>query len=182
MYNSIRGLENLLLYLWIAKDLSWTTSTWVPAWLFGLLSVIFAFLFIVRAVVDVVWIEIWHGVAQFLWVFGNFWWMIGDVHDIEFPNQKPIYNQRQKDCEHIMEAALCWLGLWYLIIRPLKLLPEPDEEARRAYDGEFNLIPSIPYFKNWREYEAFHIVLWLGKDYAWNTLNKPSLPEYTQLF
>jgi hypothetical protein len=174
MYSTIRGLESLLLYLWIAKDIAWTTSNWVCAWLFGMLSVVFAFLFLVRAVMDVNWLEIWHAVAQFLWVFGNFWWMIGDVHDVEFPGEKSMYDQRQTDCSHIMEAAMCWLALWYLVVRPLKLLPEPDAETSTDYDGiAGNLVPSVPYFKTWREYESFHVILWLGKDYAWNTLNKP---------
>ena len=172
MYFTIHGLENLLLYVWIAKDLSWTTSSWVGAWFWGILAIVLSLLFVVRAVVDVNWLEIWHGIAQFLWVFGNFWWMIGDVHDVEFPDRKSMYDERQKGCQHIMEAALIWLALWYLIVRPLKLLPEPDEETARMYD-EHDLVPSIPYFKTWRTYESFHIVLWLGKDYAWNTLNKP---------
>lgn len=171
-WETIPGMDNMLLYLWIAKDISWTTSTWVPAWLFGMMSVFFSGMFFVRTVLDVNWAEIWHSAAQFLWVFGNFWWMIGDVHDVEFPKEKPIYDARQIACSHIMEGALALLAIWYLVIKPLRLLPDADAKTTRKYNT-CELIPSIPYFKTWREYELFHIVLWLGKDYAWNVLNKP---------
>ena len=58
-YFSIKGLENLLIYVWIAKDISWTTSTWIPAWLFGTLAVFLSFVFVCIAIYDFHYEEIW---------------------------------------------------------------------------------------------------------------------------
>lgn len=71
----------------------------------------------------------------------------------------------------MMEASLAFLAVYYLIINPFKIWqPTPESEA------EFNdlkIAPRFPqYFKSWRDYERMHIVFWLGKDCAWNTLNK----------
>lgn len=171
-YFSIKGLENLLIYVWIAKDISWTTSTWIPAWLFGTLAVFLSFVFVCIAIYDLHYEEIWNGIAQLLWVFGNFWWMMGDVHDVEFPDERPIYDERQHACQVIMIAAMTWLGILYFIIRPFKLFPKIDKETRDKY-CDVDLKPSMPFFNDWREYENFHLVLWLGKDLAWCLLNKP---------
>ena len=171
-FKTVKGLENLLIYIWIAKDIAWTTSSWYPAWLFGTLAVILSGAFVFKAILDLHYDEIWNGVGQFLWVFGNFWWMMGDVHDVEFPDEKPQYDERQQSCQIIMSFAMAWLGVLYFIIRPFKLFPTVPKEIDAQYN-DMTLVPSFPYFTNWREYENFHLVLWLGKDLAWCLLNKP---------
>mmetsp|Transcript_13638 Transcript_13638/g.22756 ORF Transcript_13638/g.22756 Transcript_13638/m.22756 type:complete len:232 (+) Transcript_13638:494-1189(+) len=66
-----------------------------------------------------------------------------------------------------MIAALCWLGLYYLFLKPFKLLPM-DVAMTKKY-AEADLHPRFSYFENWREYEHAHMLCWLGKDLAWDT-------------
>ena len=49
--------------------------------------------------------------------------MTGELHDFEYPNQEKEYIPRQKQAADTMTAALVWLGVYYLIIKPFKIYP-----------------------------------------------------------
>jgi len=171
VYLTVRGMENILILVWVAKDLSWTTATWPSAWLFGISALSISFWFILRALYDGSWEEIFHGIGQFLWILANFFWMIGELHDDVYPDEPEVYDTNLARCKLTMEIAFGLFCVWYLVVKPLKIFPEPDPSIKMKYD-ECGLIPSIPYFNNWRQYELFHYVLWLGKDYSWCIQNK----------
>jgi hypothetical protein len=71
---TIRGVENLLIYAWVAKDLSWTTyySDWI---VFAIISLVLAGLIVIKTIFEVDFEDLWHRIAEFLWLFANFWWL-----------------------------------------------------------------------------------------------------------
>lgn len=62
-----RGLENIHLYIWLLKDLSWAQDWYYSGMIFGCLAVLWAFLLIVTAVRNSAVNEIFVSVAIFLW-------------------------------------------------------------------------------------------------------------------
>lgn len=65
----------------------------------------------------------------------------------------------------IFIVTMVWISLYYLILKPLKLLEETQEEKNdpTALNPRFSF-----FFKSWTEYEHIHIFFWVGKDTAWN--------------
>ena len=169
VYFSVRGSENLLIYIWIAKDLSWTQNWYYPAFIFGGIALFASFLMICRSFVSRNVEEIWHGVAQLMWLFANFWWMSHDLYNSEYPYSELAYQTRKNQARHIMESALIWLAVWYLIVRPADLFPVRQADSSRYDDADLH--PRFSYFKTWRQYENIHVLFWLGKDYAWASLS-----------
>ena len=49
--------------------------------------------------------------------------MTGELHDFDYPNQEKEYIPRQKQAADTMTAALVWLGVYFLIIKPFKIYP-----------------------------------------------------------
>jgi hypothetical protein len=66
----------------------------------------------------------------------------------------------------MMEAAMGWILVYYLILKPLNVLPV-DPKLTEKYD-DADLIPRFKFFANWREYEHAHTFCWCGKDLMWN--------------
>ena len=91
--------------------------------------------------------------------------MTGDLHDHSYPNAEKWYDVRTKESGHMMQAALCWLGIYYLIVKPFKLLGCDNPEALKHYNNT-GLQPRFQFmFSTWREYEncqyvlkSFHII------------------------
>eukprot|EP01041_Mallomonas_annulata_P000343 gene343-612_t len=168
-YLTIRGAECLHIYLWIAKDWSWTQDWYYAGLLFGSAAVAWAVYLLFRAIRIGNYQEVYHGIAQNIWLFANLWWMQGELHDYMYPDEPTMIDRRQQDSGYMMVAALCWLAIYYLILKPLNVLPM-SEHARNMYD-DTGLKCRIPLmFNSWRQYENIHILFWLGKDCAWNLL------------
>jgi hypothetical protein len=157
-------------YIWIAKDLSWTQNWFFPAHFFAVIALICAALLLARSIKDRNSEEIWHTLSHVLWLFGNYWWMSLDVRDSRYdydfclystltvyelvlfyfylrfvyeltslvlsnfiyfaitsllshPFDAEAYNMRLIQAGNILAAALMWLLLWYLVMRPLKIFP-----------------------------------------------------------
>ena len=163
----VRGGENVHLYLWILKDLSWTQEWFYPAWVFGTLAVVWAFYLLSHAVYEGATNEIFTRFAVTIWIFANWWWITGEVHDWNYPDEPPLYDERTVQASYILDAGLCWLGIFYLIVKPLKLLDADNPVQLRRYDGT-GLPARFPFlFPTWREYENAHILFWMAKDCAW---------------
>ena len=169
IYFSVRGSENVLIYIWIAKDLSWTQNWYYSAFVFGGLALFASFLMICRSVTRKNPEDTWHGIAQFMWLFANFWWMSNDIYNDKYPYSEDAYQVRKNQSMHVMESALIWLAVWYLIIRPANLFPVQETDSS-VYD-DADLRPRFSYFKTWRQYENIHVLFWLGKDYGWAALS-----------
>lgn len=84
-FYTIRGVENLLVYTWIAKDICWTTysSDWM---FFVVLSLVFSGLIVAKSIFELDFEDVWHRIAEFLWLFSNFWWLSVRVYCNFFKN------------------------------------------------------------------------------------------------
>lgn len=143
----------------------------IQAWyysahLFGILSISFMVYILAQAVRKRSLDEIWTTIAHILWLVANYVWMTGEVHDIKYPDAKEQYYQREEECGYIMMAALIWIGVYYFCLKPLKLMNEGTAKGE-DYDTTGLQCRFNWFFKSWREYENFHILLWTGKDLAW---------------
>mmetsp|Transcript_10844 Transcript_10844/g.16510 ORF Transcript_10844/g.16510 Transcript_10844/m.16510 type:complete len:410 (+) Transcript_10844:194-1423(+) len=166
-YFSTRGQDSLHIYLWLLKDLSWVQAWYVSGHVFGALTITWAIYMIIKAIRSRSAEEIFVSVSQFLWLFGNFWWMLGELHDSKFPNEAPWYDQYAYEAGCVVSAALAVISLYYFILKPLGIFPV-DAITDAEYDSP-NLVCRFPgLFKSWREYENIHILFWAGKDLAWN--------------
>ena len=77
---SIRGAENFHIYLWILKDLSWAQDWRFSAMFFGSFALAWCSVLLYMAAVKHRNVEeVYMLAALTLWLFGNFWWMIGEV-------------------------------------------------------------------------------------------------------
>lgn len=165
---SVIGSEYCHTYFWIAKDLAWMQSWRHSSIFFGMLALAWSFLILYHSLRTLNWHELWNFVALFLWLFANFWWMLGEAHDYEYPDAKPISAVHAYSTSRILQAALCWGLFYYLIIVPFNLLPCHASALMEYDDGV--LQSRIPFFKNFRQYENLHMVFWIAKDLAWNQL------------
>lgn len=169
-YFEIRGAESLHLYLWVLKDLSWVQDWYMAGHIFGILAILWGCFILSHAVHYRNIKEIWTTIGQILWLFANLWWMMGEIHDDNYPSDTPIYEQRMLDARYIMLATIIWFIIYYSIIKPCKICyPTITSEAIYDNTGLTSRIPLL--LRTWREYENIHIVFWLCKDYAWNILN-----------
>ena len=169
-FGTVKGSEWVHLYLWMAKDLSWAQGWYFLGLIFGVSAVLWSVYLLNESVRLTNYVEAWHYVAQFLWLFGNFWWMWGDLHDSSYPSETKIYPAAKLQAAVVFIAAMAWLVLYYALVRPLKLLPAPSVEADYKYSQSQVKPPAhlhlLFLFPTWRQYEHIHILLWLRKDTA----------------
>jgi len=172
-YWTLRGAENFHIYVWALKDLSWMQLWYWPGMIAGAGAVTWsAYLLIFHAMWDGNYWEIIFGTGQFVWLFGNYWWMTGELHDHEYPNEPSIYNQRTYEAGIMLKCAFVFVAIFTLVMKPFGLL-KPRVEALNKYDRA-GLRPRCRFlFPSWRDYENIHIFFWLGKDVAWNGLIQP---------
>jgi len=158
--HSLRGVENFHVYLWILKDFAWAQDDYWLAVVFGSAALVFCGVLMYLALWDLE--EVYMYIAMTLWLFGNYWWMAGEVgiHGDDDTNSP--------ECAHILSAALCWMALYYLCLRPLGIVvPSSKTLSRYKHSG---LKPRFNYFLTWRQYEHTHTLFWMAKDLCWNLL------------
>ena len=158
--------STIYIYLWIAKDLCWTQS-----WFYlGIASACAAVLWSVTTLAYHIWRRdfrnSWLHLAEFAWLLANFLWMYGELHDERLPLEKPLEEHYTRVSGELMEAALCWLLLFYVLLHPLRALQlEPPEAGGGKAEGLGAVCWSPSH------YEDLHVLFWLGKDCAWNHMN-----------
>lgn len=153
---SVVGSEYCHVIFWIAKDLSWMQSWRHLSIFFGELALAWSLLLLFHALRTLNIHEIWNFIALFLWLFANFWWMLGEAHDYEYPNRVPISIRNADQSALILEIALVWLLFYYCIVLPFHLLPSSARAFREYDDG--SLYPRFACFANFRQYENVHMV------------------------
>ena len=173
-YLSERGLDNIHIYFWITKDLCWVQSWFIAGVIIGSMACLYALFLTFRAAI---WrksiSEFWIKMSEFMWLFSNFWWMIGELHDDHHgyfeDHDKSIVDEYTHQAGIMFIATLIWISLYYIILKPMELLDDEDDDLLKDGDGSCKLKPRFPfYFKSWNEYENIHIFFWVGKDTAWN--------------
>lgn len=161
-YWTVRGSENFHIYLWIAKDLAWSQSSYWPAMIFGSLAVLWCFVLLHHAIEARNLEEVYMWVALTMWLVANFVWMAGEVFNGDDDYVVPR-------AAGIMEGAIAWILFYHVALRPLGFFADFDFDAssysRRGLKCRFS------YFKTWRQYENVHTLCWLGKDLSWNRVS-----------
>lgn len=78
--------------------------------------------------------------------------MSGEIHDYHYPHSPSWMIARQTDAGHIMIAAMCWLFVYYTVIKPFRFW-QPSKESLLKYD-ETGLTEMKEWkYITWREYE-----------------------------
>lgn len=165
-FMTIVGAEYFHVYLWIAKDLSWTQDFKSLSLIFGTFATLWCVVIFFNAFRAGNNDEVYSTAALFMWIFANYWWMTGEVHDDNYPDEVSIYDQRALESAWILSAAVCFLTVYYFIVIPFKLMPV-SAEAIAAYD-DGTVKPRFSYLKTFRQYENLHMYFWLMKDLLWN--------------
>jgi hypothetical protein len=160
---SSRGQSTVHIYLWIAKDLTWVQGWYYPGLCIGGLAVALSTWFVLKSAFKRDINETWPHITEMLWLFANYWWMIGELYDYEYPDRKSIYNKHTHEAGCVMISALSWATLYYLILKPLGWTKSKQDSQSK--NDLFIRFPA--YFKSWDEYENVHSLLWSGKDTAW---------------
>lgn len=137
VYFTVRGSENFHIYLWIAKDLSWTQGWVIPALVFGIAALLWCLVLCYHAVRSQCQHEMYLVVALVLWLVANFVWMGGEIIDPRFGSRETA--------GHIMEAAIGWMLLYHFAVKPFNLLRR-NQSLDRKYEVA-GLHPRFSYFE-----------------------------------
>ena len=110
IYFTVRGAENFHIYLWIAKDLSWTQNKLVPALFFGSCALAWCLVLVYHAFNIKSYVEIYMVIGLMLWLSGNFVWMQGEVvnddDSIVIPQTEAIFQVGIIYIKHFLETFI----------------------------------------------------------------------------
>ena len=163
---TITGAEYAHVYFWILKDLSWTQELKYVSLFFGTLATLWCVVIFYHAFRTGNKDEVYNTACLFMWIFANYWWMTGETHDADYPDEPEIYEQRASESARILEGALALLTLYYFAIIPFNLMPS-SPQALAAYNGFPMFKSRFSWLKTFRQYENLHMYFWLAKDLAW---------------
>lgn len=175
------GLQNLLLYAWMLKDLAWMQGWLYLALTSASIAVIITFGIIIVAVASKDLNEIFHATASFLWIFACFWWMSGELYNLEdgLDDNVGLYPVRTSEAKSVFLFALTLLGIYYIVVKPIEIY-KPDlltHYFNVADENDLQGILPAPrfryFFKSWEQYVNTETFFWLGKDTSWNAAYKP---------
>lgn len=156
---SVRGIENLHIYLWISKDFCWLQEYKNAGITFGILAIILTLLLFYNAITTKNTEEFIFLIPISLWLTGNFIWMSGEFSDELHFNSHTIGG-------YFIFVSMIIAQLYHIILKWFVYIKN-NESTIAIYTFE-GFIPYFTYFKNWRQYEFFHIMCWIGKDLSWN--------------
>jgi hypothetical protein len=165
-YVSEAGQSNFHVYLWLLKDLAWTECWYWPAMVFGGVTFAWQLFMLGKSIYKRDLEDIWKNISLTLWLGGHFWWMSGELHDYQYPNDPSVYDQRTRQTGEVFIVALVWVSSYYLILKPFR---SAGVCGTRPSTVPQNFQHRFPwYFHSWEEYENIHTLFWLAKDTAWN--------------
>ena len=169
---TVRGAESTHIYLWVMKDLSWACGWYWPGHVFGIAAVLWSAGLLARAVSWRNTKEVATGTAQLIWLLSNVWWMSGELHDLEYPSEPPVYDERMNVAGAGLKAALVLLAFQYAVVQPCDpplLRTAPSSQAEYNDTGLRSKYAAWGLgLDTWRDLELVHLFFWLGKDTAWN--------------
>jgi hypothetical protein len=152
-FAAVTTVENLHTYLWILKDLSWAQAWYLPGWVCGSNAVLLSSLVCMGSLMHREFTDLWHNVAQLLWLSANFVWMAGDLHDATFPDEPPSAARGAQICAMIMILALCWLSVYFTFLHPLQILEDKKDSSRLTIESSY--LAKMLCFSNWRYFLVF---------------------------
>ena len=163
--------DTIYVYLWIAKDLCWTQSWFYPGIVAASATVIWSVITLSYYITRRDFRNSWLHVAEFVWLLANFLWMYGELHDERNPHTKSVIVEYTAVSGLMMEGAMCWLAVFYLVIYPLRVLQDVRYTNRESKCSRCNSSTTSLLCWSNSHYEDLHVLFWLGKDTAWNHLN-----------
>lgn len=176
------GLSQIHIYVWILKDLAWASNMYYLGISAGTAAVSFILILAVACRHDAE--EVFANFVLFLWIFGNFLWMSGEItipplgmdaktDDNNFHDDGTTFFGddaiNAAAAMGLFIVALVLITLYYSVLSPRKYLtthPIVIEYYERA--GVKPRFPNL--FRSMRQYEYLHMLFWIGKDLAWNRL------------
>jgi hypothetical protein len=118
----------------------WTD--WAVSW--GIIALLWCFVLFFHAFESRNIEEMYMLVAVVMWLCSNYIWMYGEVVNNDDDQLGPPSG-------HLFIAALSYLGLYHLLLRPLNII-KPDPKTTARFDS-LGLKCRFTYFTNWRQYE-----------------------------
>mmetsp|Transcript_7338 Transcript_7338/g.9589 ORF Transcript_7338/g.9589 Transcript_7338/m.9589 type:complete len:392 (-) Transcript_7338:429-1604(-) len=184
LFCSYSGLVYLQFYLWLIKDWSWSQLHWFwPGMISGSLALLHGLFLIVAALFVGAISESLVAIGLFLWLFANYWWMIGEFWQYEIDLDSPkwvipkgfeqnlsqgrdaFYDKQTEEAKILSMVALVWLSL-VVFVFPLCFNDRGSKFIRkitfRTPPPRFQL-----WFRDWIEYETLHVLSWSFKDTMW---------------
>mmetsp|Transcript_11313 Transcript_11313/g.40047 ORF Transcript_11313/g.40047 Transcript_11313/m.40047 type:complete len:312 (+) Transcript_11313:86-1021(+) len=171
-YTIRHKLENFHVYFWILKDFAWTSDDRPLAWFSGILALAYLVGLVGFAFRIGDYEETYMLTGTFLWLFGNFWWMAGEVG---------MFGSDEKNTPQagfIFAFAILWNVVYYVALKPFRVLGQTNPTATAYFEGN-GLYPreyfnGAIHFANFREYEYLHTLFWVCKDLSWNIFLAPA--------
>ena len=177
-----RGLEYTQLIWWIARDQAWILHDIPIATAFGILSLAWCCLSLVRVIYALSYTlttptEFFNALARLLWMIGMYIWMQASMHDpvAQYNNTyTPAASANRMVCSVILFVAMVMqCGHLYTRIRGWKIILLPDEAIPVKQAEEFRPFeePRIRakfyyLFGSYRDWEHAALFLLIGRDLA----------------
>eukprot|EP00121_Abeoforma_whisleri_P016570 Awhi_evm1s15200 len=118
--------------------------------------------------------EAWVAFGAVGWVMANFLWMVGEFcyeNDLlpEHMDGELFYDDMQIYGSYVSLASVIWLALYFLVLVPFNVFFIRDRSHSAIQHAVFKMPPE-PFewfFRDMREYETLHLLLWAVKDCFW---------------
>eukprot|EP01134_Creolimax_fragrantissima_P006970 CFRG6970T1 len=128
-YIQYQGIDFVQVYFWLLKDWAWSQWHWyVPATLAGFIALMFSAMLISISVYHGAISMCWINIGAFLWLLGNFVWMIGEiplenandfftsgVHGSVSEQAERFYDQMVSCAHYILLCGSAWLISYYIL-------------------------------------------------------------------
>lgn len=162
IFFTVRGCENVHIYLWICKDIGWTYGNKIIGMIFGTFALTWILVLVINHYMEKNYEDIYFILPTFLWLFGNYLWMSGDL----------LYNS---DIYRFASSCIMMIGLllivFYFVFLKKKQYFSPNNEGENKYMSN-GLICRFKSIGTWKRYEFIHMFFWLLKDYCWCSQDK----------
>lgn len=168
-FSSSDGLEAIILYMWIFKDLCWMQSEFELGYV-CIVMVIPCLMLIALKRHDT--FECLHAVSTLLWLVGNWWWMIGENWDDKYHQEESeVYRNHCLGAKVLLGMGFIVVSAAYGLIAYQRTAHVPVMPSPPTPDA---LVPSrFPtVLKTFREYDGLHVLFWTGKDLMWAFENR----------
>lgn len=149
-YTSIRGAENIHIYLWIAKDLSWALGNLYGGLLFGTLALCWCLVLLANAARLSNTEEVFFMFPTIFWLLGNYMWMYGELVNDDDEVFAPVGAD-------LLVVGIAIVVFYHVILKNFyhHILKADDRTIQSYIDA--GLTPRFSYFATWRQYEVLYI-------------------------
>lgn len=159
IFNSIRGAENIHIYLWLGLDLGWALGNIPVSIIFGILALGWIGVLAHQAMRVGNTLELYMNMINFIWIYANCVWNFGNV----------VYNDNGQ--WSFSAGMLMTVGVFLWLVQKFWLtryrwLREDVVTIKRFYCS--GLRPRHGYLGfTWKQYEHLFIFSWMCIDICW---------------